>query len=252
MDWADEKTIRLGETEFQIIENVFEMFAIESTGQRFLLGKLRPMVDWYEELLRPMERPRVFELGIFKGGSAAFFHALCPPHKLVAIEYEKKRVEALDEYIQAQDCADTLVPYYGVNQADTKELNKILDREFPGEELDVVIDDASHFLKETRTSFNVLFPRLRVGGLYVIEDWGWAHCTSDLVQKRRGLWNKQPALSILIFEILMAMASDLNLIESIRVTGQMAVITRGKTPINGPFDISKCYATRGRRFKPGI
>ena len=40
-----------------------------------------------------------------------------------------------------------------------------------GEPLDLVIDDASHLYGPTMASFEVLFPRLRPGGLYVIEDW---------------------------------------------------------------------------------
>jgi predicted methyltransferase len=35
--------------------------------------------------------------------------------------------------------------------------------------LDLVVDDTSH-LGPTRASFNTLFPRLRPGGVYVIED----------------------------------------------------------------------------------
>jgi hypothetical protein len=36
-----------------------------------------------------------------------------------------------------------------------------------------VIDDGSHLLEETTRSFGTLFPRLRPGGLYVLEDWNW-------------------------------------------------------------------------------
>ena len=37
-------------------------------------------------------------------------------------------------------------------------------------ELDIVLDDGSHFGKHQRVSFEVLFPFVRDGGLYVIED----------------------------------------------------------------------------------
>ena len=36
--------------------------------------------------------------------------------------------------------------------------------------LDVVIDDGSHVLDDIVTSFNILYPRLAQGGLYIIED----------------------------------------------------------------------------------
>ena len=44
--------------------------------------------------------------------------------------------------------------------------------EFDGR-LDLVIDDASHELHATKASFETLFPLLRSGGWYIIEDWIW-------------------------------------------------------------------------------
>jgi hypothetical protein len=46
----------------------------------------------------------------------------------------------------------------------------IIATEFGAMPLDLVSDDASHLLRETRASFNALFPRLRSGGEYIIED----------------------------------------------------------------------------------
>ena len=42
-----------------------------------------------------------------------------------------------------------------------------------------MIDDASHLLAESRSSFESLFPRLRPGGLYIIEDWNAGHRFAD-------------------------------------------------------------------------
>lgn len=252
MDWIDSKTIRFGETDFEIIDNLVDMLNVESTGRRFLLGKTRSMIETYIQALADMHRPNIFELGVFKGGSSAFLHALCQPRKLVAIEFEKQRVAALDQFIREKDCTETLIPYYGVNQADSAALNEIIEHEFKGEELDLVVDDASHFLKETRASFNVLFPRLRRGGIYIIEDWGWAHVPNESLQKRRGVWSNQPAMSTLLFEIIMATVTQEGMIESININAQMAVIVRGNHPVAMPFDISNSYLTRGRSFKPRI
>ena len=53
-------------------------------------------------------------------------------------------------------------------------LRQIILREL-ADELDLVVDDASHTYEETKASFEFLFPLLRPGGIYVIEDWSWAH-----------------------------------------------------------------------------
>ena len=55
--------------------------------------------------------------------------------------------------------------------AHTARLAEIVDEAFGDEPLDLVVDDCSHRYKPSRASFNELFPRLRPGGVYVIEDW---------------------------------------------------------------------------------
>jgi hypothetical protein len=51
-------------------------------------------------------------------------------------------------------------------------LTEILETEFESD-LDLVIDDGSHLAEQTETTFATLFPRIREGGFYVIEDWNW-------------------------------------------------------------------------------
>jgi hypothetical protein len=111
------------------------------------------------------------------------------------------------------------------------------------------VDDASHAYAETKASFNAAFPRLRPGGLFVIEDWGWAHWPGDMWQKDGGLWPDKPALSNLGVELMMASASAAELIKEVRVTPEMLVIERGgqDTPPEA-FDLSGLYLTRGRPF----
>ena len=62
-----------------------------------------------------------------------------------------------------------------VDQADRAGSPRSSSEAFGDQPLDLVIDDCSHLYEATRASFNELFPRLRPGGLYWIEDWPWAH-----------------------------------------------------------------------------
>ena len=45
-----------------------------------------------------------------------------------------------------------------------------LDDKFKGIEFDIIIDDASHKLVQQKASFEILYPKLKSGGTYVIED----------------------------------------------------------------------------------
>jgi hypothetical protein len=73
-------------------------------------------------------------------------------------------------------------------------------------ELDFVIDDASHTYEHTRRSFEILFPLLRPGGLYLIEDWAWAH--SPAYQGEKAPFAGRPALTNLLFEQIALLGSS--------------------------------------------
>jgi hypothetical protein len=116
--------------------------------------------------------------------------------------------------------------------------------------LDLVVDDCSHKYEQTKASFNVLFPRLRPGGLYLIEDWGSAHWPGDHWQGRKNQYAKEAnPLSKLILELVMVSASRPGLVDEISIDGSTAYITRGDEVVAGPnFDVSECYLTAGRQI----
>ena len=246
--WLDSNRISVDDVLFYVIRDFSEL-SLASTSNLFLLGKPRSMVEKYIDLLKPMSIQKIFELGIFKGGSSVFFHALCRPEKLVVIEYDREEVTALGDYIQKKKCQKKLIPYYGVNQADRESMLHILEKEFHDKNIDLVIDDASHFLDETRRSFNIIVPFVRPGGLYIIEDWAWSHAPFDMYQKPGGKYSDKPALTNLVFEIIMSCPSTPGLIDEIVIDKHNVIITKGGGEnIPETFDISDSYLTRGKKF----
>ena len=57
----------------------------------------------------------------------------------------------------------------------------------------------------TKKSFEALFPLLRPGGLYIIEDWAWGHWQA--FQALDHPWSYEVPLTKLIFEIVAAIGS---------------------------------------------
>jgi predicted O-methyltransferase YrrM len=137
--------------------------------------KSREQVEAYVDLVSAFPASRIVELGIMAGGSTALLAQLVQPSKLVAVDIMSEAVANLESFLDAHRLRDRVRPYYGVDQADRDRLDAIVAEEFDGDPIDLVIDDASHLLDPTRASFEVLFPRLRTLGLFVIEDWAWEH-----------------------------------------------------------------------------
>lgn len=164
--WFDQvDRFRVGDIEFQC------SFQRGSKADRFFIRKHRRLVEEYLDVFDDFPHSNVVELGIAEGGSVALMALVAPPKKMVALELDENRVDALDELIGRLALTERVHPYYGVDQADRTRLRAIIDEEFADEPLDLVIDDASHRLDKTRASFETLFPRLRPGGLFLIEDW---------------------------------------------------------------------------------
>lgn len=156
-------------------------------------------------------------------------------------------VSVLDAYIQEQGLGEIVKPYYGVDQSDVSAMTRIIADEMGGQPIDLVIDDASHFLRETRASFNILFPHLAANGTYIIEDWGWAHWASPRWQDNGGRWSDKEPLSNLIFELSMLAASRPDLVTSVTVKPSYVILRKGYgTCAPGTFDISSSYLNRGK------
>lgn len=118
---------------------------------------------------------RVVEIGLWDGGSLALWFEYFHPERLVGLDVGTK---GDSEYFRAwavsRGADDRVATHWGVDQADRARVLEIVGAECPAG-LDLVIDDASHCYHPTRAGFETLFPFLRPGGLYVIEDWAWNH-----------------------------------------------------------------------------
>jgi SAM-dependent methyltransferase len=250
-----EDIIRIAGTDF-LINYSADSHQMESTPGRFVLPKTPEMVSAYFELGQRAQIRNVVDIGIFKGGSAALFHLLFNPQRLVAIDIREARVTALDHYIQTHSAAEALRPFYGYDQADRARLQRLIADQFAALPLDLVVDDASHAYAPTRASFNALFPYVRPGGFYVIEDWGWAHWDGwphlpANYQQSGALFPDQPALTNLIFELVMAAATSPSVVATVQLTFNMAIIEKGPAALDpATFDLGAYHVSRGHRWQP--
>jgi predicted O-methyltransferase YrrM len=263
LEWHDDTRLVVDGTRFAVKPMGFSP---EEAAYGLALLKPRWMVERYAELRSQIDPANIFELGIYEGGSAAMLALLFRPRRLVAIDLNPKRVPALDDFIDAHGMAETLRPYYGVDQTDRPRLEAILDQEYASEPLDLVIDDASHLLHETTASFNLLFPRLRPGGLFVIEDWSWRHDRERALaeklrtdpQAREALGRrleagdqaapKEDPLSRLVLELVLTAAYAEDIISEITGLQRGWLIARRGDATLDPntFDISQCYGSLGQ------
>jgi predicted O-methyltransferase YrrM len=242
--WRDENVLELDGVQL-VAHGATSRFT--STRNRFCLVKRPDLVDAYLRLLDDMRPSTIVEIGVYQGGSCALMTLAADPEVLVAVELDEERVPALDTLIAERGWGDRVHVHHGVDQADGALLGRLVDDHLAGRPLDLVVDDASHLVGPTRASFNALFPRLRSGGLYIIEDWSWAHI---------GYGAHRPAetpLTVLVFEITMALPTRPGLIAELRIDRDWAMVVRGDADLDAGFDISSCYSERGQALlAPGI
>lgn len=195
----------------------------------FIFYKMKGLIDQYEKfwtLKKDFHPSNVIELGLWDGGSLAFWFEYFHPEKHVGIDITKKEdSNYFKDYIRSRGLEKRIKTYWGTDQTDSKTLREIVKNEFSGP-LDLVIDDASHLYGPTKTSFETLFPLLRPGGFYVIEDWAWAHWKD--FQTSDHPWATETELTKLIFELTEATGSSTALIASLAIFQGFVVVERGE------------------------
>ncbi len=246
--WIDEDVLQVGDTTFALSVEPDVYLEHDVDDDRFMLVKRREMIDWLVDRLVPRDVGTLLEVGVFKGGSTAFLNELLRPEVQVAVELATEPLTALERF--AKRASGRLEIFYGVDQADELKLVELLDATLGDRQLDVVVDDASHFYRETRATFEVAFPRLRPGGQYIIEDWNWAHMDEPLWQHAGGYWHDRPALTNLVVELVMLAGTDRSIIEEITIDRDMVEVVRGPRPLPTPFRLAHAYLNRGLRFRP--
>lgn len=165
-----------------------------STPDEFVLLKCESYLAFYRSLLESAPK-KIVEIGMFQGGSMAYYDKLYRPDKLVGIDIRKVPIAPLEEYRKTRPYITT---HYGISQDDPA-VPGMIEADLGGP-ADLIVDDASHMYQLTRDTFINCFNLLRPGGLYVIEDWSWSHDPHR--QSPGASWDDKLALTNLIFDLV--------------------------------------------------
>jgi len=174
--FVDDCLLRVGHLDFHC-----DLFVEQAPEGRIPVMKPRDLVERYLGLSEDIRPAVIVELGIRRGGSTVLLSELNRPDKLIALEISPDPVPVLEDYIAQRGLAGVVCPRYGVDQSDRARVAAILAEELGGGLIDLVIDDASHLYEETVSSFETIFPHVRTGGLFIIEDWNADHLVGDAI-----------------------------------------------------------------------
>ena len=252
IDFVSESELRIGPYRFEMDETA-AVQSKYSAGQNFVLMKRRRLIETYREVFESLAPSNLLELGIRRGGSMALYNLAFKPRIHVGIELEQQPIPALAALVaEVEKQGRRLAPYFGVSQDNRPKLIEIVGDEFGDgskRPLDMVIDDASHRLEPSTVSFETLFPLVRTGGLYALEDWGWAHWKG--FQEKSAYFADQPALSNLVFQLLILHTCRPDIISELSVTPVVVFVRRGPTLLSPElFRIAPHLVMRGKQLIP--
>ena len=223
--WQGDDRFMLGDLEFRLVS--WGSPKMTSSGKTLILVKDQPFAASMSRLLRNLQPKRIVEFGIYQGASLVLLDKLYQPDVLIGFD-ERSSAPALDDYVANGLSLATLVPCYETLQDDAAAILRVLERHGCTQGLDLVIDDCSHLYEQSKRSFEIAFPLLSPGGIYLIEDWGWAHWSGAFQEKT---FFKGTPLSLLLFELLILQASRPELIARIEIDFHHAAIVRGHETI---------------------
>jgi hypothetical protein len=142
---------------------------LETLAHKYGTDKMLPTKDcgyhgytpFYNNLFKDKrdDYENILEIGIFEGGSHRMWHDY----------FSKAIIYGID--ITLDYCKEEYVNSERIKLFVGKQENKeFLDNTFKDIDFDLIVDDGSHFGKHQQLSFLYLWPKLKSGGYYIIED----------------------------------------------------------------------------------
>jgi hypothetical protein len=120
-------------------------------------GRGHSYISFYDSFFRKMRYKKlcILEVGIYKGASIRLWEEYFPNSIIHGLE------------IVEDKCFNTkrIISHHG-SSIDSEYTKK----EFEGMEFDIIIDDGSHTIYNQISTFKNLYPFLKKGGYYIIED----------------------------------------------------------------------------------
>lgn len=107
-----------------------------------------------------LEIQKVLEIGILDGASAKMWRDFFDNATIFCLDI-------IPEYINKVIGEERIQPFVA-DQSDSRKFQKIVSAQ--ANEFDIIIDDGSHQMDHQQMSFGVLFPLVKSGGYYVLED----------------------------------------------------------------------------------
>ena len=228
-NWRDDRML--------LDDLVFRLEHYKSTTwsgeEHFMFYKIKSLVEEYKIYFqrRPEFHPQqVLELGIFDGGSIAFWHELFQPRKHVALDLtDREDSPYFQKYKKTRQLEDRIKTFWRTNQADKPRLSTIVQTEFTGP-IDLVIDDASHLYEPTLATFEAVFPLMPPGGIYIIEDWAWGHWRE--FHEPTHPWARETPPTKLVTELIEAVGTSNKIVAQVSVHTGFIAVERGPELLN--------------------
>lgn len=218
----------------------------KSTPDRLQLCGRWPLLSRLIDYILSVPHARILELGTLEGGRAVFYAALFKGLSRVVSVDIRPVGPVLAELVRDPDLAGRVSFHGGLSQ-DSPQLAAVVEEELEGRP-QVIIDDASHLYGPSRAAFELAFPLLAPGGLYLLEDWGWSHY-SDF-QEPGSQWHDRPALSNLVFELVALAGSRPDWFQGLELPHRDLMVI-AKSPGAGPprpLNLDEHLNLRGRKF----
>lgn len=125
----------------------------------------RKMVHYfyiYDQLFsayRKKNKPlTIMEIGVDKGGSIEMWKKYFP---------EGSKIHGIDINPECKEINFTENIYFHLGSASDR---NFMEKTFKDIEFDIILDDGSHICSDVIATFEIMFPKLKNGGLYVVED----------------------------------------------------------------------------------
>lgn len=139
-----------------------ELFNQHQSDKGTKIGPRHSYADFYEKYLSPIKNDPllILEIGICGGKSLKTWYEYLPNSTIIGLDLDDKSAFNNDR-----------IYTFRLDQSDPEQLSNFCNEcKINGYQFDMILDDGSHHMLDQQITLGYLFPTLKSGGVYFIED----------------------------------------------------------------------------------